>query len=94
MARACRMRWESPLVMMTLAWWRSRSRMLAAVVCSGRNRPQDSKGQWLAMPGERRSQAAETRRNRSWVPVSPSGEKPTSSIYLAFEQVLTRFRGW
>jgi len=28
---------------------------LAAVVCSGRNRPQDSKGQWLAMPRARRS---------------------------------------
>ena len=29
--------------------------MLTAVVCSGRNRPQDSKGQWEAMPRERRS---------------------------------------
>ena len=27
--------------------------MLTAVVCSGRNRPQDSKGQWDAMPRER-----------------------------------------
>ena len=28
--------------------------MEAAVVCSGRNRPQASKGQWLAMPRLRR----------------------------------------
>jgi len=38
-------------VMTTLAWWRSRSSRLTAVVCSGRNRPQDSKGQWLALCG-------------------------------------------
>ena len=31
----------------TLAWCRSRSSRLTAVVCSGRNRPQASKGQWL-----------------------------------------------
>ena len=52
---AWRMRNDSPSVMTTLAWCNSRSRMLAAVVCSGRNRPHDSKGQWLAMPSERRS---------------------------------------
>jgi hypothetical protein len=28
---------------------------LTAVVCSGRNRPHDSKGRWLAMPRARRS---------------------------------------
>jgi hypothetical protein len=44
----------------------------------GRKRPQDSNGQWLAMPRERRSWAAETTRNSSWDPVSPSGAKPTS----------------
>jgi hypothetical protein len=33
----------------------SRSSMLTAVVCSGRKRPQDSKGQWLPMPSARRS---------------------------------------
>ena len=42
--------------MMTMvAWCRSRSRMLAAVVCSGRNRPHCSKGQWLAIASDRRS---------------------------------------
>jgi hypothetical protein len=40
-------------VTMTLAWWRRRSGRLAAVVCSGRNRPQDSNGQWLADPAPR-----------------------------------------
>jgi hypothetical protein len=34
-----------------LAWWRSRSRRLTAVVCSGRNRPRWSNGQRLAIPG-------------------------------------------
>ena len=38
----------------TLAWWSSRSSRLTAVVCSGRNRPQDSNGQWEAMPRARR----------------------------------------
>ena len=52
---ASRMRWLSPSVTTTTAWWRSRSRSEAAVVCSGRNRPQASKGQWLAMPRLRRS---------------------------------------
>jgi len=33
----------------TLAWCRSRSSRLTAVVCSGRNRPHASKGQWLAI---------------------------------------------
>ena len=45
LARASRMRWESPSVTTTFAWCRSRSSRLTAVVCSGRNRPQDSKGQ-------------------------------------------------
>ena len=54
-ARAWRMRYESPAVTTTFAWWSRRSRRLTAVVCSGRNRPQDSKGQWLAMPRARRS---------------------------------------
>src|SRR6478752_3352981 len=31
--------------MVTWQWWRSRSSMLTAVVCSGMNRPQASKGQ-------------------------------------------------
>ena len=44
-----------PLVMTTLAWWSRRSRRLTAVVCSGRNRPQDSNGQWLAIPSARLS---------------------------------------
>ena len=48
------MRLDSPSVMTTLAWWSSRSCRLTAVVCSGRNRPQDSNGQWLAMPRARR----------------------------------------
>ena len=30
----------------TFAWWSSRSSRLTAVVCSGRNRPHWSKGQW------------------------------------------------
>ena len=54
-ARASRMRYESPAVTTTFAWWSRRSRRLTAVVCSGRNRPQDSKGQWLATPRARRS---------------------------------------
>ncbi len=51
------------------------------MVCSGRNRPRDSKGQWLAIPGARRSQAAETSRNSSCAPVSSSGANPASSSY-------------
>src|SRR5712691_8457473 len=58
------------------------SRRLTAVVCSGRNRPQDSNGQWLPIPSERRSRAAETKRNSSWAPVSSSGAKPTSSTRM------------
>ena len=65
------MRWESPLVMMTVASWRRRSRRLTAVVCPGRSRPRDSKGQWPATLRARRSQAAETNRKRSWMPVLP-----------------------
>ena len=38
-----------------VAWCSSRSRMLAAVVCSGRNRPHCSNGQCEAMANERRS---------------------------------------
>jgi hypothetical protein len=67
----------------TLAWWSSRSSRLTAVVCSGRKRPHWSKGQWLAMPRARRSQAAATR-NSSWAPVSSRGANPTSSSYADF----------
>jgi hypothetical protein len=52
------------------------------VVCSGRNWPHWSKGQWLATPSERRSQAAETNRNSNWAPVSSSGANPTSSTLV------------
>ena len=44
-----------PLVTTTVAWCRSRSRMLTAVVCSGRNRPHWSNDQCEAMASERRS---------------------------------------
>ena len=37
------------------ALWRRRSRRATAVVCSGRKRPQDSKGHWEATPRLRRS---------------------------------------
>lgn len=53
--------------------------MLTAVVCSGRNRPQDSKGQCDARPIERRSYAAAMNRNNSCAPVSSNGANPTSS---------------
>jgi hypothetical protein len=36
----------------------------------GQEPAHDSKGQWLAMPSARRSQAAATTRNSSWAPVS------------------------
>ena len=42
--RASRMRKDSPSVTTTMLWCRRRPRRLTAVVCSGRNRPQDSKG--------------------------------------------------
>ena len=54
-ARACFIRNESPSVTTVWQWCRSRSSRLTAVVCSGRNRPQDSKGQCDPMPRERRS---------------------------------------
>ena len=38
------------MVTTVTAWCRSRSSSATAVVCSGRKRPQDSKGQWLATP--------------------------------------------
>lgn len=40
-ARACFMRWECPSVTTVWQWCRSRSSMLTAVVCSGRNRSRD-----------------------------------------------------
>ena len=49
-------------VMTVWQWCRSRSSMLTAVVCSGRNRPQDSKGQGDAMPSDRCSRT----RTRAW----------------------------
>jgi hypothetical protein len=54
-ARACFIRNESPSVITVWQWCSSRSSRLTAVVCSGRNRPQDSKGQCEPMPRERRS---------------------------------------
>jgi hypothetical protein len=45
----------------TWQWCRSRPGRLTAVVCSGRNRPQNSNGQSEPMPSERRSQAAATK---------------------------------
>lgn len=53
--RASRIRKLSPSVTTTEAWWSRRSRSETAVVCSGRKRPHDSNGQWLATPSERRS---------------------------------------
>lgn len=53
--RASRIRKLSPSVTTTTAWWRSRSSSETAVVCSGRNLPQDSNGQWDATPRLRRS---------------------------------------
>ena len=53
--RASFMRKDSPSVTTTTAWWSRRSRRLTAVVCSGRKRPQSSKGQCEPMPRERRS---------------------------------------
>ncbi len=49
------MRWDWPSVMTTVAWCRSRSRMLTAVVRSGRNRPHSSNGQCDPMARDRRS---------------------------------------
>ena len=56
--------------------------METAVVCSCRNRPQDSKDQCEPTPKERRSEAAATKRNSSWAPVSSSGAKPSSSTMI------------
>jgi hypothetical protein len=53
--RASLRRKDSPEVATRTLWWRSRSSRLTAVVCSGRKRPQSSKGQCEPMPRERRS---------------------------------------
>ena len=53
--RASFIRNDSPSVTTTTAWWSRRSRRLTAVVCSGRKRPQSSKGQCEPMPRDRRS---------------------------------------
>jgi hypothetical protein len=54
-ALACLIRNDSPSVITVWQWCSSRSSRLTAVVCSGRKRPQDSKGQCEPMPRERRS---------------------------------------
>ncbi len=67
--------------------------MLTAVVCSGRNRPQDSKGQWEAIPSDLLSYAAATNRNSSWAPVSSQGCEPefVDDDEVVAKQVLDEF---
>ena len=66
-----------------MLWWRSRSRRLTAVVCSDRNRPHSSKGQWASAASGNVCLVGGVIPSRRWGMIAVAGFPKLSSAFAA-----------